>query len=160
MSACSIETLTAFQAGAAAAIATALVSLGAWRVTLRYQTWRARRSELEEIEAMEEMDLFTAADAAAARDQALAQVEENNSDWVARAMRAFEALPVGMEMTGEVLRERVTAAAGAPKHHNAWGAFTNKLIRRGLLVPTGEMRPMRSEKSNARKTPVHVKVAA
>ena len=109
---------------------------------------------------MEDMDLFTAADAAAARDAALAQVESNNRDWMARAMDAFERLPAGMEMTGEILRKHISEAVGQPKHHNAWGAFTNALIRRGLLVPTGEYRPMTGAKSNARKTPVHVKVAA
>lgn len=153
-----------FILGAWAAVIVLCVSIAVgWMVTdmrIAWKAWRASRALPEEIDPMEEMDLFAAADAAAARDAALEQVAANNKDWMARAMTAFSALPAGMEMTGEILRQHVGDAVGQPKHPNAWGAFTNALIRRGLLVPTGEYRPMTGAKSNARKTPVHVKVAA
>ena len=156
----------AFQAGALASIAMLGLSVGAaWLVgTLRKkgQTVSAveNRSSGFAIEGqgaaglddtMEQLDLLEALEA---RDEILAEVAENNSAWVAKAMAAFAALPLG-SYTGEDIRLRLTEAGlEAPRNAYVWGAFIGKLAKAGMLVATGEMRPMRTRSSNARRTAV------
>ena len=61
----------------------------------------------------------------------------------------------GQEVTGEDIRLRCLSLDIQPQHHNAWGAFIAMMVAEGRLTPTGKYVPMRSEKSNARKTQVY-----
>jgi hypothetical protein len=90
----------------------------------------------------------------AARDEALARVAENaGEDWRTSALAVLAELPD--ELTGEDIRLACLAAGVEPHHHNAWGSFICSLVREGVLVATGEYRPMRSPGSHARKTAVY-----
>lgn len=94
--------------------------------------------------------------AVAEREIALASVSE--PDWMEDAVETFEkTFRIGQEFISEDMR--VQMAVRAPRHHNAWGAFTMKLIRNGNIVATGERRNMKTERSHARNTPVYRRVA-
>jgi hypothetical protein len=60
-----------------------------------------------------------------------------------------------VEFTGEDLRIILNDES---YHPNAWGAAINALIRKGLIVKTGEYRQMKVVSSHARTTPVYRKV--
>lgn len=107
------------------------------------------------------MNLFDYAEARAARDEALERVSENSGDFMTDAARAFQRkipslLSAGVTtVTGEDVREVISAEGVEPHHHNAWGALTLSLRRQGLLISTNEFRPMRGPKSHARVTRVY-----
>ena len=85
----------------------------------------------------------------------LAQVEENSGGWMGEVLSAvadFADDHKGMVVTGETIRNIIEPIAGAPHHHNAWGAAITQMVRKGYLVPTGRWVPMTGPKSNARKT--------
>lgn len=97
-----------------------------------------------------------------ARNAALEQVETNNLDWSALALIQFKQLfikpnlmPLVLNLTGEHIRHYLKPHVGSPSHHNAWGAFTMKLLRTGLIEKTGEYVPMEDKRSHARITPVY-----
>lgn len=116
------------------------------------------RDVLEEKTTEQQLSLEAAL---AKREAVLAEVAEDNAGWMAEAIRACQALPAGEVGTGEDIRaELMRFGLRAPRHPNVWGALFNTLTRRGVLVATGEYRPMRSKSSNGRKTGVYAKVAA
>jgi hypothetical protein len=98
-------------------------------------------------------DLFAAADARVARDRALAGVEARHSDFIAAGL-AFIGELVG-EFTGEDIRllllERRSIVPPTP---NSMGTLIMNAAKAGLLTDTGRSSRMKSEKSNARRTPV------
>ena len=108
---------------------------------------------------MDQMDLFAAR---ASRDEAMTRVSSNAGDWTSQARAAFSrAFSAGWEGTGEDIRIAMTRlGVPQPHHHNAWGPFVLGLRKSGWLSPTGEWRPMRGEKSNARETKVYRRNAA
>lgn len=87
-----------------------------------------------------------------ARDEALDRVVSNSGDWARRASAAIAALPVGTEGIGEDFRRLISKAVEPPRHHNAWGGVISGLLRRGVLVLTGESSHMKTERSHARKS--------
>jgi hypothetical protein len=103
---------------------------------------------------MKQPDLFDAAASRAARDMALAQVQEHTLDWWAAACAQVAQLR-GWMGTGEDLRLVVRAVVGDPHSPNAWGALTATAIRNEWLSRTGERRAMRSVRSHARRTDVY-----
>lgn len=108
----------------------------------------------------EVMEQLTFEDALAQRETVLEEVAENNAKWMVQARAAVENLPVATEGIGEDFRAMLMAAGlREPKHPNAWGTLFNLLTRTGVLVATGEMRPMRAKSSNARRSPVYVRAA-
>ena len=137
----------------------------AYGVYMAARTRPEPRSETVDIttidggEAMPEQQL-TFEDAWNKRDAVLAEVAENNTEWMAEALRAFEALPESWSGMGEDLRFALVAhGVSAPKTPHAWGSLVGTLVRRGALVPTGERRPMRDAKSNGRRSDVYVRTA-
>jgi hypothetical protein len=88
------------------------------------------------------------------RDEGISRVLSHNETWAERARSAINTLR-NWEGTGEDLRLAVVAVAGKPKHHNAWGGVVMGAVKQGILTPTGEYRPMVTDKSHARKTPVY-----
>src|ERR1700761_7347187 len=89
--------------------------------------------------------LFSYAEAKAARDQAIGQVTANNLEWNAIAFIEFQELARGSRFksthpvfTAEQIRRELTPLVGHPSHSNAWGGFTRKIIKAGLIVETGK----------------------
>lgn len=106
------------------------------------------------------MQQLTFEDALAQRATVLDSVEEGNARWMAEARAAVANLPEATEGIGEDFRALLLAnGLKEPRHPNAWGALFNILSRTGVLVATGEMRPMKSKSSNARKSVVYVRAS-
>lgn len=99
---------------------------------------------------MIEPDLFAAA---AARDQALAQVQSHNEKWTAKALAYIRLIPANTILTGETIRERLIAAGIEPGHPNAYGNMIRTARHHRLIEPTGQYVPMQQKKSHARITP-------
>jgi hypothetical protein len=94
------------------------------------------------------------------RDKGIKKVDSHNEDWMERALNVSVSfvgiLPCSDDFTGEDLRLMLeSTAVGSPKHPNAYGALINTLVRRKIIVPTGEYRKMKDLSSHARKTPVY-----
>lgn len=97
-----------------------------------------------------------AAASEAGRDAGIDQVAENNSDFIDAGLAFIARLgSERAEATGEDIRFLLEQRGVHPHDPHAWGALTNIALGRGLLEATGEWRPMRAPKSNARKTPVY-----
>ena len=89
------------------------------------------------------------------RDAAMDQVADNAGvAWMQDAVAAARGL--SGEVTGEDVRLRCQAAGIEPHHHNAWGALTNELLRRGILEPTDRFVKMKDPRSHARMTRVYI----
>lgn len=107
-----------------------------------------------------DMEQLTFEDAIANQQRVLAEVAENNKDWMAEALSAAERLPYGELGTGEDIRQHLVEAVGLrqPKHHNAWGALLNVLVRRGMIQHTGQYRAMRSKTAHGRRSGVYARM--
>lgn len=114
--------------------------------------------ELETDGETDDMEQLDFADALEARNAVLDEVADNNSGWIKLAAAGMDQVRDGYSGIAEDFR-RVLLERGVPqpKHPNAWGAFTATMARRGVLVATGEYRPMREARSNGRKSAVYVK---
>lgn len=98
-------------------------------------------------------DLF---EARSRRARALRQVVDHaGSDFVEGVRRVVAALEPG-EYTGEDIRMACGAHGVVAHDPHAWGGVVDGLRKAGLLHATGEWRPMRGPKSNARRTPVYL----
>lgn len=105
---------------------------------------------------MNDLPLFDAAEARKRRDDGMKIVIDHNLPWAAQAMAMIEKLRDEFsDFTGEQMRIHIEAMIGQPGHPGAWGAIFVAAIKRGLIVPTGEWRPMQTPESHARKTPVY-----
>lgn len=90
-----------------------------------------------------------------ARDEGMARVQGNNSQWMYQALQlAPRCVPRG-EVTGEDIRLRLRAAGlAAPTNDHAWGALTNAMVRRGMLTDTGRTTHATDPRSHACRIPV------
>ena len=141
----------AFLAGAWSAVSVFLLALlyASWEVSRRNQTGEEDVDQLSMIEAMER------------RDSELEDVASRHTGWIALANDAFARLPADWNGIGEDLRFALTErGVPSPKSPQVWGVFIGTLVKRGLLVATGERRPMRAPGSNGRKSDVYVRAAA
>ena len=89
------------------------------------------------------------------KEEGIHKVSEHNENWLEDCVKQAEVIGEGVLATGEDIRFWCEATVGHPKHHNAWGALINTLLKRKIIVPTGEWRPMKDRASHARKTPVY-----
>jgi hypothetical protein len=90
------------------------------------------------------------------KEKGIKEVSEHNENWMKRAIlgaRTYITYPA--TFTGENIRNYIEQWVGAPKHPNAYGALINTLIKRKIIVPTGEHRKMKDIRSHARSTPVY-----
>lgn len=101
----------------------------------------------------DQLQFFDLFGAKQARDAGLAQV--SRGPFLAAAITAIGKLPSNLLVTGEDIRVRLIQAGIVPHHHNAWGAVVKRAVEHGYLVPTGQYRHMRTERSHARKTPLY-----
>lgn len=99
-------------------------------------------------------DLFDYSTAVQQRDAGLKAVQENNSSWMDRAIRALARLQSG-EATGEDIKIALRVEIEPPEHHNAWGALIRTALHQKLLIPTGRFTRCRLPKSHARQTPIY-----
>ncbi len=105
---------------------------------------------------VEELPLFAGA---RLRDKGIKTVTEHNESWMDLCVLAAEKFVAGQDtITGEDIRFQCERTVGYPNHHNAWGALINTLLKREIIVATGEYRPMRDDASHARSTPVYTAV--
>lgn len=72
----------------------------------------------------------------------------DNAEAVVREMAATE-------VTGEDIRLACEAQGVISGKPNAWGGLTIRLVRCGLLVPTGRYVPMKDKSSHGRSTQVY-----
>ena len=78
------------------------------------------------------------------KEKGLKLVRENNENWMERAIAgAQDYIIYPATFTGEDIRVYVQTYIGYPKHPNAFGALINTLIKRKIIVPTGEHRQMK-----------------
>lgn len=109
----------------------------------------------DKMETMPEQLTFD--DALAKREAVLAEVEKNNAGWLKLAADAMRRMEAGTEGIGEDFRFLLKDhGVPDPVHPNAFGALINTMKRRGVLVETGEYRPMRGAKANGRRSPVYL----
>jgi hypothetical protein len=94
------------------------------------------------------------------KEKGIREVSEHNENWMRDAVcwsdkyaRQFAGTDV--KFAGEDLRFFVSRWAGEPRHPNAWGALINTLIKRNIIIPTGEHRQMKDSRSHSRSTPVY-----
>lgn len=96
--------------------------------------------------------------AKASRDEAMKRVIAHSWDWGVR-MNGFirYMVPAGAEVIGEDIRVqalKLCPEIGSASHHNAMGQVVKQAVEDGLLIDTGKMRHMKTEKSNARRSPL------
>jgi len=92
------------------------------------------------------------------KEKGLKLVRENNENWMDDCVdftTRWFIINGPSDFTGEDIRNGCEYYVGQPKHPNAWGALINTLIKRKIIVPTGEHRQMKDRSSHARSTPVY-----
>jgi len=96
------------------------------------------------------------------KEKGIREVSEHNENWMREAIGAAKFFVhywnPGDDFTGEDIRFHCEKNVGAPHHPNAFGALINILIKRKVIVPTGEHRQMKDRSSHARSTPVYKSV--
>jgi len=105
----------------------------------------------------EQMNLLSPLEAREQKQAALDQVEENNDEWMDRALTQLRrGLPnFPNEFLAETIREKLLPAVGMPISHHAWGALTSRAIKLGMIVPTGDFRATRSARTHGHRTAVY-----
>jgi len=90
------------------------------------------------------------------KEKGIKLVSEHNENWMIKAIRnSRDFIAYNKDFTGEDIRMNVLLWTGPPRHPNAFGALINTLIKRKIIVPTGEHRQMKDKTSHARSTPVY-----
>ena len=105
-----------------------------------------------------QLDMFDLPKAKAARDKGLARTKTNNEGWLETALRYCETSPqlrAMKEFSGEDLRVAISPHVGQPRSPHGWGLVARYLMERQVIVPTGGLKHMRTEKSHARLTRVY-----
>jgi len=103
-----------------------------------------------------DLPLFRKSEGEALRDAGIETISSHNESWLdACKSEARIFIRFREQFTGEDIRLHCQTICGAPKHHNAWGALINALVRERLIRATGEHRKMRDKTSHAIKAPVY-----
>jgi hypothetical protein len=99
-------------------------------------------------------DLFGATEA---RDAGMHQVSVNaGADWERAAFDTLAKMS-GFEGTVEDIKIRMQLRGLAlPHHYNAWGAWTMKALKRGLLKFTGQSRQTVTRRAHKRVAKVYI----
>jgi hypothetical protein len=87
--------------------------------------------------------------------EGMARVAAKNAEWMEHAeyiVRLWLRADRGLFLA-EVLRR--IHNIGEPSHPNAWGAFTARLVKAGLLVSTNQYVKARSARSHAHPYPLY-----
>lgn len=87
------------------------------------------------------------------KKRGMESVSRHNAHWQADSVFALHMHIVpGWRGQPEDWRPLITSLFGPPTSPHAWGPLTSAVIRDGTIRATGRRIPMRSKKSNARKT--------
>lgn len=98
-------------------------------------------------------------DALEQRNAVLDDMADRHSGWLALAAAEMRKIPAGEIGLAEDFRHMLLErGVPEPKSPNVWGPFTAYLVKQGMLVPTGQWKPMRSAKSNGRVSREYVRV--
>jgi hypothetical protein len=87
------------------------------------------------------------------------KVIASNLSWVEAVRSRLSTILKGREgefLTGEDIRATLTELGIEPNHPNAWGALVNSLIKKKVLIPTSQYKPMKDPRSHARSTRVYI----
>lgn len=96
----------------------------------------------------EQLDMI---DAMNQRNAVLDDLADRNAGWLQRAAELMRKVPPNTIGLGEDFRRMLLEQGlDEPRSHKSWGPLTLYLVKQGMLVPTGEWKPMRSAKSNGR----------
>lgn len=91
------------------------------------------------------------------RDEGIKVVSEHNENWMGYALDAAKIFIARMDtdtFTGEDIRLALRYIP-QPTHPNAWGALINTLVKRKIIVPTGEYQQPKDRTSHARAIQVY-----
>lgn len=91
----------------------------------------------------------------ALRNRGLARVSNNNKEWMQKCLAHFQGCVFHHPFTGEDVRRIMEKSNFHPSHPNAWGALINALVRKKLIVATGEYRTPKDKASHARQQKVY-----
>jgi hypothetical protein len=95
----------------------------------------------------EQGDLFAGRKA---RDEGIGRVSDHNETWIAKCQREAALFAASRDtFTGEDIRFHCQEYVGEPKHHNAWGALTCSLVKRKVIVATGQWAQSKDKTSHA-----------
>jgi hypothetical protein len=102
----------------------------------------------------ETLPLWSLVEGQAARDEGQARVLERAGEFPAVAVEVIRRRLAGAEVLAEEFRRVCVEEGVEPHHHNAWGALTAVLVRRGVIEQTGQFEKSRDPRSHARRQPV------
>ena len=100
------------------------------------------------------LPLWSLAASQTARDAGLARVLDRAGLFHVQAVEVIRRRLGGAEVLAEEFRRACLAEGVAPHHHNAWGALTAVLVRRGVIEDTGRLGKSQDPRSHARRQPV------
>ena len=100
------------------------------------------------------LPLWSLAASELARDAGQARVLERAATFHADAVAVICRRLAGTEVLAEEFRRVCSEEGVAPHHHNAWGALTAVLVRRGVIEETGRLGKSQDPRSHARRQPV------
>lgn len=87
------------------------------------------------------------------------KVLNSNLSWVEAVRSRLSTIlkeKEGKLLTGEDIRAAFAELGIEPNHPNAWGALVNSLIKKKILIPTSQYKPMKDPRSHARSTRVYI----
>jgi len=100
------------------------------------------------------LPLWSLAASEIARDAGQARVLDRAGTFHADAVEVIRRRLTGCEVLAEEFRRVCSEEGVAPHHHNAWGALTGALVRRGVIEDTGRLVKSQDPRSHARRQPV------
>lgn len=101
-----------------------------------------------------DLPLWSLAESEAARDAGQARVLDRAGLFQTQAVAVIRRRLAGSEVLAEEFRRVCLEEGVHPQHHNAWGALTAVLVRRGVIEETGRLGKSRDPRSHARRQPV------
>lgn len=102
----------------------------------------------------DELPLWSLAEGEAARDAGQGLVLDRAGLFHAQAVEVIRRRLAGAEVLAEEFRRVCLEEGVSPHHHNAWGALTAVLVKRGVIEETGRLGKSRDPRSHARRQPV------
>lgn len=101
-----------------------------------------------------DLPLWSIAESEAARDAGQGRVLDRAGLFHLQAVEVIRRRLAGSEVLAEEFRRVCLEEGVSPHHHNAWGALTAVLVRRGVIEETGRLGKSRDPRSHARRQPV------
>jgi hypothetical protein len=93
------------------------------------------------------------------KKEGMEKVIASNLPWIEAVRERLRTILKGRAgelLTGEDIRAALSELGFEPNHPNAWGALINDLIKKKVLLPTSQYRPMKHPRSHGRATRVYI----